>query len=226
MNITYSKKKQEIRHDAFMESIVDAKTWFTKNATTVATVSLAVVFVLVVAGVYLAIRHSSLAKAEDGFGKAMAAYASGDMNKAIELFSTVADNNKSAPHGAYSAYLIGTIYLSQDKYDQAIEWLKQVPSRRDAGFVAGAALEALATAYEGKGDMANALLYNQKALSDKRVSYRHGAIRWKMALLNDQLKQYDKVQAQCQNIISDTLAAEYHSRARQLLAEVRLSGKS
>lgn len=226
MNITYSKKKQEMRHDPVMESLLDAKNWIAKNSTAMASVALAIVFILVVGVVYVSIRNSSMEKAQQGFGKAMSAYTQGDEAKAIELFTNVADNNKSTPQGAYSAFLIGTIYLNQDKYDEAIEWLSQVTGRKDAGFIPGEAMEALGTAYEGKGDMEKAVANYEKALADNRAAYRHSAIRWKMALLNNQLKQFDKAQALCQKILADTSAMEFHSRAQQLVAEIHYSSKS
>jgi tetratricopeptide (TPR) repeat protein len=226
LNITYSKKKQEMRHDPIMESLLDVKNWLAKNNTVLASVALALVFILVVGAVYMTIRRSSIEKAQEGFGKAMSAYVRGDEAKAVELFTNVADNNKSTPQAAYSAYIIGSIYLNQDKYDEAIEWLSQVANRNDAGFVPGEALEALGTAYEGKGDIDNAKKYYDKALADNRAAYRHPAIRWKIALLDNQLKQFDNAKNQCRKILSDTLAVEFHSRAQQLMAEIRYSDKS
>jgi len=223
LNITYSKKKQEFRHDPVMEWLAAARDWLVKNSTLAASVTLGAVFILVIAAVTMTVRRSGLEKASEAFGSAMAAYAAGNEQKAVELLAAAADNYKGTPQGAYSAYLIGTIMLNEDRFDEAIEWLLPVSSRRDAGFVPAAAREALATAYEGKGDLDNALKYNEMALNDKRITYRHPAIRWKLALINKELKKFDLAETQCTNILSDSLATAFHSRARQLLAEMHVS---
>jgi tetratricopeptide (TPR) repeat protein len=226
VNITYSKKKQEMRHDPVMESIMGAREWLVKNRTVVTSATFGVLFVAIIAMVLFSVRTASMQKAQEAFGRAMVAYVDRDEAKAVELLTSVADNNKHTPQAAYSAYLLGSLYLAQDKYDEAIEWLQSVASRHDAGFVPGEALEALGMAYEGKGDLQNAVKYYGKALGDDRVAYRQDAVRWKLALIKQQQKEYGEATALCQKILADTLAADLHPKAEQLIAEIRYAGKS
>jgi tetratricopeptide (TPR) repeat protein len=117
--------------------------------------------------------------------------------------------------------------LERGRYDEAIAWLEMVAKEeRKGGVVSGAALEGLSAAYEGKGDYERALEYVRKALEDKRMAYRYPALRWKMALLCAETKQFGRAESLCRDIVADTLAATYHQKARNLLVEIGIGESS
>lgn len=205
-----------------MEGIVKTKEYVSKNSTTLIIAVVAVVVVAVGAVLYFNAKESSIRKAQEIFGTAMIDYNAGDMDKALTAFSEVANNYRQTPHGVMSAFMMGSIYMHQDNYDQAINWFETaVSDKKDAGFVGAQALEGLAAAYEAKGDVSSAMKYLQKALDDERLKFRHSAIRWKMALLNRE-NNAELSRTLCEKLISDTLAAEYHQRAENLLAVLKL----
>jgi tetratricopeptide (TPR) repeat protein len=227
VNITYSKKKQELRRDPVMDSIGRGYEFLKKNSSTITGALVVALFVLISVSVYRSIRESSMLKAEEAFGRAMTAFAAGEQSKAIELFTIVADNHEHTPHAAYSAYMLGSISLSYERYDEAITWLEVARARqKGAGFVGAAALEGLLTAFEGKGDLAKAAEYGRKALAEESIAYRYPAIRWKMALLSRQLGRLDEVRGYCDQIVADSLALDFRQKAENLLVELQIQGKS
>jgi hypothetical protein len=227
VNITVSKKKQEMRSDPFLELIGKTQKLVQTNSVTLVGVLIGIAFVVLLYGGYRWMQDRSMANAEDAFGRAITAYASRDEAKTIEFLTIVADNHKNTPHAAYSAFMLGSILLGESKYDEAIQWLKEAATnKRSAGFVSGAANEALAAAYEGKGDLASAVSAAEQALKDPKVAYRYPALRWKLALLNNEMKRSDQALTYCRQIVSDTLAAGYRQKALGLMAELQSQSKS
>jgi len=227
VNIQYSKKKEELRHDPVMESIIRAKQFVEQRASYFTGGLIAVLFVVAFVFIYQSMRKSSVEKAQEAFGRAMSAFSSRDEEKAIELLTVVSDNHKHTPQAVYSAYILGTIFINRGQHDQAIEWLKLAVSKRtDVGFAGAAALEALATAYEAKEDYDNAIAYGEKALNDRRLSYRRPEIRWKLALMQKNLNRFDEARRFCDQVLADTLAVDLHQRVRNLRVEMDLAGKS
>ena len=137
------------------------------------------------------------------------------MNDAIDQFRLVAENFSGTVNGNISAYMLGGILCQQGRYDEAITWYESVDKGTKAGFVGAQAYEGLATCYELKKDTAKALSYLEKALKDERLTYRHGALRWKAALLY-RATDTTKAIALCDAIISDTLASTQHQNAAYL----------
>lgn len=219
-----SKKKQELRRDPLVESLVRAREALARNSAAVTSVVIVVAFAAVFLFVYNSMRQSSLRKAQEAFGQAMVAYMGDDQVQAVEQLTIVADNHKGTPHAVYSAYLLGTIALRQGKTDEAVEWLEVAHKGKDAGFVNAAAAEALAGVYESRGELETALEYARKALQEEKLSHRHAALRWKMALVNQQLKRFDQAQEQCEALMADTAATQYHKKATTLLAQLRVAG--
>lgn len=227
MNIEYNKKKQEMRDDPLIDMLADAKEFTQKHTTALMAVAAALVFVFGVYVVYNMIRQGSLDRAQEAFGKAMVVYTGPDQNAAIPQLSSVSDNHRNTPYAVYSAYLLGGIYLSNEKYDEAIQWFTAALSRnKENGFVGAEAAEALAAAYEGKGDLQSALKYLDQAAADSRLEYRHPALLWKIALLTRDLKQVDRAQKCLQEILSDTTAVDFKQKAENLLVEIKTQGKS
>ena len=219
------KKKQELRRDPLVEFLVRAKESIAKNSAAVTSALVVVAFAVVFLVAYNGMRRSSMQKAQDAFGQAMVAYMTNDQSKAVELLTVVADNHKGTPHAVYSAYLLGTIALRQNKTDEAVEWLELAHKGKDAGFVNAAAAEALAGVYENRGELETALDYAREALEEENLSHRHAALRWKMALVNERLKRFDRVQEHCEDLVADSAAAPYHRKAKNLLTRVRLTGQ-
>jgi tetratricopeptide (TPR) repeat protein len=143
-----------------------------------------------------------------------------NIEKAVEHFRIVADNHRSTPQGVMSAHMLGGLFLSMQRFDDAIKWFEVAAkgAKNELGFIAGSANEALGSCYEGKGDLPMALEYYEKAVNDNRVAYRHGAIRWKMALLCAKMDKPQRARTLCNEIIADTTAVQYRSNAENMIA--------
>ncbi len=223
MNIKYSKKKEELRKDPVLEFIEKAQVFVTKHSNIIISGFAAILLLFAGFHIYSRVIKSKKLKAQEDFGRATLLYASNETAKAIDGFTRVIENHKNSSHAAYSAYIIGHMYLAQEKYDGAIYWFEKVAShRKKIGFIRGESLEALATCYEAKGDYKQALQYFDKAIHNKQLVYRYPAIRWKMALLNKKIGDMDKVEYYCNELISDTLALKYKMDAENLLAVLHL----
>jgi tetratricopeptide (TPR) repeat protein len=219
LNIKFSQKKQELREDPVLDFFLKVKQYAVRNANGISVAALAVVVVGGSIFVYSQMRKSGRDKARDAFGQAMIELNNRHIEKAIEDFRIVADNQRNTPAGAESALMLGSIFFNMGRYDEAIPWFETAVARKgEPEFVAGEALEGLAGCYEAKGDIPRALDYLEKALRDERVRYRHAAIRWKMALLNQKIKGTERAKSLCREILSDTTAADYRQRAENLLA--------
>lgn len=223
MNIQYNKKKEEMRDDPVVSAFVKAKEYVTKNATVVLTVLVVVAMVAVGYGAYNSMKRSSIARAQEAFGNAMVAYTSGNKQKAVDAFSTIAENYGNSPQGGYAAYLLGTILVEEQRYDEATRWLEMAGSRLGTdNVVKGLAFEELGTIYERTGDLAKASEYLTKSLSLNAVDYRWPSIRWKLALLHQKQGNSQNVEELCQTILGDTTAVAYKDKAENLLTELRM----
>jgi tetratricopeptide (TPR) repeat protein len=219
LNIKFSQKKQEIREDPVMDFFLNAKQYTVKYRNILASAGIGVAVVVGIVLIFLQSQKMGSNKAQAGFGRAMIEFNSRNMEKAIEEFRAVAEKQPGTASGAESALMLGSIFLTMDKCDEAIQWfVKAEAAGASLGFVCGEAREALANCYEIKGDIPKALDYLDKALSDNQVKYRHPAIRWKMALLNRKVSNVPRAKMLCNEILSDTTAADYRQRAENLLA--------
>jgi tetratricopeptide (TPR) repeat protein len=223
LEIKYSKKKQEIRKDAFMDFLAQAKEFGQKNSKFLTWASVGVI--VVAAGILLFqyTRASGIQKAQEAFGKAMSSYSSGDEMKSIEAFKAVAENEKGSPQAVFSAFILGNIFLRMEKYDEAITWFTTaVSSNPSSGFVGADAWEGLAASHEMKGNRDEAVKCLQKALNDPRIRYRYPALRWKTALLTKELGKLDDAKRLCEQIVSDTVsqAAAYRQKAENFIVEI------
>jgi tetratricopeptide (TPR) repeat protein len=239
VDIKYSKKKQEMRKDPVFEFIMQAKDVVVAQSNTIIMITLAAALVLGGVMVFGSIKKSGLQKAQEAFGKALLQYeisainlptaADGNLSKAVDAFKTVADNFKGSPQATYSAYLIGHIFLKQQRYDEAITWFNAAASKNSrTDFVGASALEGLATCYEAKGNSEEALTYLKKALQDDRLRYRSPAIAWKSALICKDLKKIGDAKSYCQKIIADTvsIATPFKQKAENMIVELSIQEKS
>ncbi len=124
MNIKYNKKKEEMRKDPVMEFIDSSVNFGQKNSNAI--ISALVILVLIVVGVQIFsfTQKSTLAKAQDSFGKAMILYNENSESDAIDMFKFVVENYKSTPLAIYSAYMLGHINLAKEEYTEAITWFE------------------------------------------------------------------------------------------------------
>lgn len=219
MNIKYSKKKEELRKDPVLESIVKSKDFITENSNTLVTGF--VVLVLIFGGfkIFSYVQKTNLLKAQNDFGKAMLLYTGQEYTKAMDAFKQVVEDHQNTSQATYSAFMAGHIYFAEGKYDEAIQYFEEASAnKKNIGFICGESLEALGNSYESKGELEKSLEYFEKALNDKTIGYRIPAIRWKMALINKKLGNNDKTELFCKELVSDTLALEYRKKAENLLA--------
>lgn len=214
MNIQYSKKKQELRKDPFMEFLVAAKAFVIERSNSLIAIGIAVVVIVGFVAAYNAIQNNQLRKAQDAFGDAMIAFAKNDDQKAFDDFAKVVENYGGSPQAAYSAFYMGSILMKQNKYEDAVKWFDIAKLKGKDSFVGGSAVEALGTCSEMTGDLAKAEQYFSEALKDSRIRFRANAIRWKLALISQQQKQYDKATSYCQQILADTSANAEMMRAK------------
>lgn len=222
MDIKYNKHKQEFGNDPFMSFLLDSKEFFKKNSKLLSAGLIAVVIVLAGLSVFNFMAKSNEKKVQTEFGSAMISYENQQMANAAEKFKLIAEKYSNTPQGLQSAYLLGGILFDQGKYEEAKK-LYVIASKEKNEFIGAQANEGIAACYEASGDVSSSLKYLEKALADNRIAYRHGAIRWKIALLS---KSSDAAKAKkiCNEIISDTTATEYHQPAENLLAVMENAG--
>lgn len=224
MEIKYSKKKQEIRQDPFMDFLARAKDFTAAKSNTLTGIGIAICLVVAGVVVYGYLQRSGEEKAIEAFGKAMVAYESGDQARAVEALRTVVDNSKNTPQSVYSAYLLGSVLLRQGKYDEAITWFNSaVSGSSKAGFVAADAQEGLAGCFEAKGSRDQALACLSKAVADPRIGYRRATIAWKAALLCREMARTSEAEGYCKTIETDTTAdaSIYKQNAENLVEEMK-----
>jgi tetratricopeptide (TPR) repeat protein len=226
LEIQYSKKKQEIRKDAFMDFLAQAKEFVEGKSNVLLGAAIVLCLLLGGLGVYHYLDKTGEAQAQEAFGKAMVAYTGNDERNAVEAFKTVADNHKNSPQAAYSAYILGNMLLRQEKYDEAITWFKAAAAGKpQTGFVAADAYEGMAACYDAKGSREEALNSLAKALADSRIRYRFPSLAWKAALISKDLGRVDDAKRFCRQIVSDTVsqAAAYKQKAENFIVELEAS---
>ena len=125
MNIKYSKKKEELRRDPVLETIEKARRFIISQSNKLTTGL--VVIVLLLAGFQISsyLQRKKLAEVQDDFGRAMLLYSAQDETNAIDAFTRVVEDYGNTPHAAYSAYMVGHMYLYQAKYDNAIDYFQR-----------------------------------------------------------------------------------------------------
>jgi hypothetical protein len=220
LNIHQNKEEKSLKEDPLVTWLIQAKEYSIKNSNLLIGILIAVVLIVVGTTVFRQIKNSSAAKAGDAFGSAMIAYTGHDYEKAIELFRNVADNYRSTNQGIQSSYMLGAILYEQGKYDEAITWYSVASkSGVKADFIAGQAMEAIALCYEAKGDVKSAISYLETALKDNSVKFRHNAIKWKLVLLTKG-SDVNRAKLLCNELVSDTLAKDYHQKAENLIAAI------
>lgn len=208
-----------MREDPVLDFLFKAKSIVIKNLNLLMGIVLVLAFALIFTIIYSQIRKSSIAKAEEAFGNAMIEYNNRNIEKAIEGFRIVADNHRNIPQGSTSAYMLGSIFLALNRYDEAIQWFNAVSTKnKDIGFISGEALEGLAGCYESKGDIPKALEFLDKAIKNDQIKYRHTAIRWKMALLYRKINKNVQAETLCKEMLSDTAIGDLRQPVENLLA--------
>jgi tetratricopeptide (TPR) repeat protein len=223
LEIKYSKKKQEIRKDAFLDLVGQAREFVEAKSNTLLTAGVVVCLLVAGVGVYEYISKSGEGQAKEAFGKAMVAYTGGDDRNAVEGFKNVVDNHKNSPQAVYSAYILGNIMLRQEKIDEAISWFKTaVSANPKTGFVGADAYEGLAACYDAKGNREQALDCLKKALADSRIRYRFPSLAWKAALISKDLGRAEDAKRFCQQIVADTTsqAAAFRQKAENFIVEI------
>jgi tetratricopeptide (TPR) repeat protein len=221
-----------------MEFIIQAKDFFMGQGNVLMGITVGVLLVLGGVMIYNSVRKSGVHKAQEAFGKALIAYEATSSNapggaenldKAVDAFKSVVDNNKNSPQAIYSGYILGHIFLRQQRYDEAITWFNAaISNNAQTGFVGASALEGLASCYEAKGNLQEALKFLKKAAQDDRLKYRGPELAWKAALISKELRSYGEAKEFCRKIIADTVsaAAAYRQKAENLLTEIRSTEKS
>ncbi len=221
MDIKYNKQKQELRGDPVLDFLFDAKDYLHKNQK-----KLLNLLVIIIVGfiAYIGINFynkNNNAKIQNAFGTAMIEYETNQLANAAENLKNIADKHPGSAQGMQSAFLLAGLYLDSAKYDDAEKYYKI--SSKEKEFIGAQSYEGLGACYEAKGDVAAAIASYNKALANPNAAYRHGALRWKIALLH---KDSDKnmVIDLCRKIIADTNAIEHRQKAENLLAVIEIGG--
>jgi tetratricopeptide (TPR) repeat protein len=218
LNIKHNKHKKELREDPVMDWIINAKDNIVKYRTAVTGFAIGILILFGAALTFKQINAKNQKNALNLFGEAMIAYQDRNYDKAIDKFSATVNSYSSTPQAVFGAYMLGSIYSEQNKYQEAIDWFKKaVTSKKTAEFVSGQALEGISACYENLGQTDEAIKYLQEALGDKRIKHRHVAIKWKIALLSSK-KDAERTKQLCKEIMADTNAGEYYQKAENLLA--------
>jgi tetratricopeptide (TPR) repeat protein len=222
LDIKYNKHKQELREDPILGFLLDTKDQVKKNQKLISGGLIAVVVVVAGLTVFNFNGNANEKKIQSTFGSAMISYENNQMDRASENLKIVAEKYPNSPQGMQSGYLLGGILFEQGRYDDAKKFF-EIASKEHKEFLGAQAIEGIAACYEAKGDVPSSLKYLEKALADDRIAYRHGAIRWKMALLKKS-SDLTLTKKLCNEIIADTTASEYHQPAQNLLAVINNAG--
>ena len=224
MDIRHDKKHDDLKHDPILDVIESARSYVEKNRNRVLTALSCVVFVAVAVQGFFVYRAHEEQKAMNAFGKATVAYAQNPMSQsALDALADVEARYGSTTQGIYSAYLEGTIYYDRGSLDESLaKFVRAASGSPRAGFVRGEAVEGIGKCYEAKGDYTKALASYEKVLADKDISFRYAAIMYRMALINQKLKNFDKVKELCAKVEADTLASAYRQKALNLAATAEL----
>ncbi len=226
MNIKHNKHKKELREDPVMDWILNAKDNIVKFRMVIVGFAIGLLVLFGAAVSFKQLNAKKQKNALSSFGEAMIAYQDKNYDKAIEKFSATVKGYGSTPQAVFGAYMLGSIYSEQNKYQEAIDWFKKaVTPQKTAEFVSGQALEGISACYENLGQADEAIKYLQEALNDKRIRHRHVAIKWKIALLNSE-KDAEKTKQLCKEIMADTTAGDYYQKAENLLSafELKIAG--
>lgn len=217
MNIKQNKHKQELKEDPVMDWMLNAKDSVQKNKNKF--IGAAIIIAVLFAGgvTFKQVNLANQKKARDSFGAAMISYQDKNYDKAVEQFTTVVTQYGSTSQGIFGAYMVGSIYQEQKKYNEAIDWYKKaISSKSSAQFVSGQALEGISACYESLGQVDEAIKHLEAALKDSRVKHRHAAIKWKIALLSSSAN-IERTKQLCKEIIADTSADDFRQKAENLL---------
>ncbi len=224
MDIKVSKKKEDARRDPLIETLLKLKTASSSHSRQLIVVGVVVLLAIGGAVIMTHMRRAALRRADKAFGQALIVYKSGETQAAIDELSKVATEHRGTPHGAYAAYLVGSLLLENARYEEAISSFEAASKGPEkAGFVPAAALEGLSKAYEGLGEYEKAIEYARRALEDGRLEHRAPALRWRLALLLKETRKPQRAVAYCEQLVQDSLAMGYHQKARNLLAELQVA---
>ena len=226
MEIKYSKKKEEIRRDPVLEFIAKAKNYLLAKSNTIMWIVIAACIVTGGVGIYFYTTKAKIKHAQEDFGRAMIAYNSGNESQALDAFKSVYENNKNTPHATYSAYIVGSILLRKDKFDEAINWFTNAATGKKCEFVNAAAYEGIAACYDAKEMPEEALKNIKNAVSDPKYRYRYPSLYWKAAIICKNIGKIEDAKKFCKNIVADTVAqAEYYKqKAENMLAQLNAIG--
>jgi len=222
VNIEYSKKKQEMRRDPLMEFLVEAKQFIITRSNALIGIGVGIAVVIAALAAWNGIQKNQIRKAQEAFGNAMIVYGKNDDQKAFEEFAKVIESYGGSPHAAYSAYLMGQMLVKQGKHQDALKWFEMARAKGRASFVGGSAIEGLAVCYEYLGQMDKAQSCFAEAMKNDQLKFRQNAIRWKLALINQEQKQFDKAMQFCSQIVADTSEKVLRDQAANLLEEIKI----
>jgi len=221
LDIKYNKQKQELRDDPVMDFLLNSKDYLQKNQKKLLNL---LVIILVGFIAYIGFnmyKKNNDAKIQSAFGTAMIEYEAKQMKKAEENLKVVADKYPQSAQGMQSAFLLAGLYLDSAKYDESEKYYKI--SSKEKEFIGAQSYEGLGACYEAKGNVQAAIESYNKALANQNATYRHGAIRWKIALLQKDSNKNIAIDL-CKKIVADTNAVEYHQKAENLLAVIEIGG--
>jgi len=133
LNIKHNKHKKELREDPVMDWIINAKDNIVKYRTAVTGFAIGILILFGAALTFKQINAKNQKNALNLFGEAMIAYQDRNYDKAIDKFSATVNSYSSTPQAVFGAYMLGSIYSEQNKYQEAIDWFKKaVTSKKNS----------------------------------------------------------------------------------------------
>lgn len=144
--------KEELRHDAFVDSTARATAYLQKNFMAVLVGLAAVAVVVIVAVFIMQSRQSSQVQAARTLFAVQSAYSSGQYSEALLQMDELLGRFGGTDQGRDALYLAGASHLALGEHEDAIMRFESYLDVASAGQYATSARLGLGLAYEGQGD--------------------------------------------------------------------------
>lgn len=145
--------KEELRHDAFVESTAKATAWLQGNFMTVLVTVVAVAVVAIGAIFFQQSRHRSQLQAGQLFFRATTLYTQGSYSEGLIHMDDLLSRFGGTREGKAALYLAGASHLALGENDRAVERFEAYLDAERQGFYAASARLGLGLAQEGRGEL-------------------------------------------------------------------------
>ena len=209
-------------HDLGVEILDDTKGWLQHNMNALLGVVGAIVLVVMAYVGYHAWQSSQNEEAQKEMFAAVYQFEADSLKKALNGdgnmigLQAIADDYSGTPSGKLADFYIGTIYLKQGKFDQAIEALEKFSS--DDILVQARAYALLGDAYSEKNAYDDAAKNYLKAANHRPNKFFTPAYLMKLAVVQETQKDYKGAKETYDRIVKEYYESQEATDARKFRA--------